>query len=173
MEDNLSVSDLFSLKNLLNEPLYLIKEEFNAPLEPLSAEEASIAKPETDNKLFTYKGQNLKKIVFIVFIEDAEIASIDKVLYAKTLAALKLTDDDVALCVSNTSHAHQYETISTEFPKQKIICFAGTEHYKDELLSVKSEYDCKFLLCPSLSELQLNQDLKIKWWNVLKAFISE
>ncbi len=173
MEENLTVSDLYSLKNLLNEPLYLIKEEFKAevPLNSPSENEEAIVS-ETP-KLFPFTGKNSKSIVFMVFSNEAEIASIDKVLFSKTLSALKLTDDDVALCISNTSYATQFESIANEFPMQKVICFADSDRYAKELLSVKSEYNCKFLLCPSLSELQLNQDLKIKWWNGLKSFINE
>jgi hypothetical protein len=180
MEENLTVSDLYSLKNLLNEPLYLIKEEFKAEA-PSNSLSESESKDLISNepivldapKLFPFTGNNSKNIVFMVFINETEIASIDKVLYSKTLSALKLTDDDVALCISNTSYATQFESIANEFPMQKVICFADSDRYAKELLSVKSEYNCKFLLCPSLSELQLNQDLKIKWWNGLKSFINE
>jgi hypothetical protein len=51
------------------------------------------------------------------------------------------------------------------------VCFADTDAYGTDLLSIQQEKNACFYLCPSLSELQLDQELKVKWWNGLKAFI--
>lgn len=166
MNNNLLVTDIYGLKNLLNEPLYLIKQDFT--------EVTAIEEPVevTENKVFVCTGQNLKNLVFIVFSDNNEIPAIDKLLYTKTLAALKLTEIDVALCIAGIEHIRSFELIAKEFASQKVICFAESTNYGPELLSVKTIDTTQLYFCPSLSELQLNQELKINWWNGLKSFIA-
>lgn len=170
MNNNLLVTDIYGLKNLLNEPLYLIKQEFtevSLPETPLEA-----LPEEAENKVFICEGKNLKNLVFLVFSENNEIPAIDKLLYTKTLSALKLTNDDVALCIASIEHIRSFELIAKEFDSQKVICFADSANYGPELLSIKTLNSTQLYFCPSLSELQLNQDLKVNWWNGLKSFIA-
>ncbi len=174
MDDNLLAPDSYSLKHLFNEPLYLIKQEFTEIL-PASEKLSETAKKvieQKENKLFVFTGNNLKNTVFIVFSDDKDIPAIDKLLYTKTLTALKLSENEVALCVSSIEHIRNFEQIAKEFPSQKVICFAESANYGPELLSVKTIDSTMVYFCPSLSELQLNQELKIKWWNGLKSFIA-
>ena len=174
MDDNLLAPDTYSLKHLFNEPLYLIKQEFTEilPASEKILETAETVVEQKENKLFVFKGNNLKNTVFIVFSDDKDIPAIDKLLYTKTLTALKLSENEVALCVSSIEHIRNFEQIAKEFPSQKVICFAESANYGPELLSVKTIDSTMVYFCPSLSELQLNQELKIKWWNGLKSFIA-
>jgi hypothetical protein len=174
MDDNLLAPDTYSLKHLFNEPLYLIKQEFTEILPVLekTPETAETIMEQKENKLFVFTGNNLKNTVFIVFSDDKDIPAIDKLLYTKTLTALKLSENEVALCVSSIEHIRNFEQIAKEFPSQKVICFAESANYGPELLSVKTIDSTMVYFCPSLSELQLNQELKIKWWNGLKSFIA-
>ena len=174
MDDNLLAPDTYSLKHLFNEPLYLIKQEFTEilPVSEKTPEPTETVLEQKENKLFVFTGNNLKNTVFIVFSDDKDIPAIDKLLYTKTLTALKLSENEVALCVSSIEHIRNFEQIAKEFPSQKVICFAESANYGPELLSVKTIDSTMVYFCPSLSELQLNQELKIKWWNGLKSFIA-
>ncbi len=164
MDNNLIVSDIDSLKALFNETLYLIKQEFTCADESVE--------PTPTVKTFDYTGSIDKKIVFIVFSNDSIIPAIDKILFSKTLTAIKLNEADVALSIAKTEFSKSYDLAASAFSQCKIVCFAETQVYGEELLSVKEIDQAKFYLCPSLSELQLDQDLKVKWWNGLKAFIA-
>lgn len=164
MDNNLIVSDIDSLKALFNEPLYLIKQEFT------SADES--VEPTPTVKTFDYTGSIDKKIVFIVFSNDSIIPAIDKILFSKTLTALKLNEAEVAFSIAKTDLSKSFDLAASEFNQCKIVCFAETNVYSDELLSTLELNQAKFYLCPSLSELQLDQELKVKWWNGLKAFIA-
>lgn len=164
MDNNLIVSDIDSLKALFNEPLYLIKQEFTSTEE--SIEPTPVA------KTFDYIGSIDKKIVFIVFSNDSSIPAIDKILFSKTLTALKLNEAEVAFSIAKTELSKSYDLAASEFKECKIVCFAETQVYAEELLSTQEINQAKFYLCPSLSELQLDQELKVKWWNGLKSFIA-
>lgn len=164
MDNNLIVSDLSSLKALFNEPLYLIKQEFT----PTSPVEEQI----TPAKLFEFSGSLSSKIVFVVFSNDSTIPAIDKLLFSKTLTALKLNESEVALCIAKTEHCKNLELAASEFNNCKIVCFAETDVYGTDILSIQQENNASFYLCPSLSELQLDQELKVKWWSGLKTFIA-
>lgn len=169
MENNLVISDINTLKELFTEPLYLIKEDFTHNTLPTNQEEESPIR----SSLFTFTGKNLKKIVFMVFSISHEIPALDKELYTKTLSALKLENDDVALSLAGIQHIRAFQQIAEEFPAHKIICFADAANYGPELLSVKKEGESSLYFCPSLKELAENQELKIKWWNGLKSFVSQ
>lgn len=169
MENNLLISDINTLKELFMEPLYLIKEDFTHNTLPATPSEES----PIHSSLFTFRGKNLKKIVFMVFSDDQEIPAHDKELYTKTLSALKLENDDVALSIAGIQHIRAFQQIAEEFPGQKIICFADAANYGPELLSIKNEASASLYFCPSLKELAENQELKIKWWNGLKSFVTQ
>lgn len=168
MDNNLIVSDSNSLKALFNEPLYLIKQEFISS-EPSSDESQEL--PSAQN-IFNYTGSLAKKIAFIVFSSESSIPAIDKLLFSKTLAALKLNEVEVALSIASTDLCNNFDSAASAFKECKIICFADSQVYGEKLLSIVENNQAKFYLCPSLSELQLDQDLKVKWWNGLKAFIA-
>ncbi len=164
MDNNLIVSDLNSLKALFNEPLYLIKQEFT--------NESVVPEQIAPTKTFIYTGNIEQKIVFIVFSNDSTIPAIDKLLFSKTLSALKLNEAQIAICITQTEQCKNFEQASLEFDACKVVCFADAEAYGNDLLSTKQHNNARFYLCPSLSELQLDQELKVKWWNGLKAFIA-
>lgn len=167
MENKLLISDISSLKELFQEPIYLIKSEFELVTQNTKTDNAISETP-----LFNAKGANLKNNVFIVFSESNHILEKDLDLYSKTIAALKLSEKDIAFCISDFSLANQFETIAQSFKNQKIVCFGNAKTYKENLLSIQNIDTSQILLCPSLTELAENKDLKINWWNTLKSFVN-
>jgi len=157
MENHLISTDTITLKELFQEQLYFIKNEFHS-----------------DSKAsFQLLGENSKNIVFIVFSNDNSLSETDKDLLSKTLSGLKLAKNEIAFCISDISLATNFEQIGSEIMNQRIVCFANQALYNSEkLLTVLSAGTSSILPCPSLDELSADQQLKIKWWNALKAFVS-
>ncbi len=157
MDNHLLSNDSFTLKQLFEEPLYLIKSEFQSQEKPL----------------FQLVGENSKNIVFIVFSEDKSLSIIDNDLFLKTLAGLKLNNADIGFCITDLSQAKNFEVIANQLANQRIVCFGNSTTYtEDVMLKSTSIGSSSFLTCPSLFELSLDQDLKVKWWNALKAFVN-
>lgn len=157
MENHLLSTDSSTLKHLFQEPIYLIKSEFQS----------------NPNPLFQLVGENSKNIVFIVFSDDKSLSTIDNELFSKTLVGLKLSNNDIAFCITDISGALGFELIGKELINQRIICFGNSTIYSDEVMLSGLQIGTSSVLpCPSLHELSGNQALKIKWWNALKAFVS-
>ncbi len=168
MENPLLSSDLSTLKELLQEPILYIKEEFTTKTTSVSPESSNPQSP-----IIQTIGQNNKGITFLVFTNTKELNSIDKDLYTKTLSALKLNSDDIAFGIADLSFANNFDEISSSRKNQRIVCFANSDLYpSDTILTSFSYNDSNIFTCPSLNELSSNQELKIRWWNGLKAFLS-
>ena len=157
MENHLISSNTSTLKELFQDQLYFIKNEFQSESKPL----------------FQLIGENSKNIVFIVFSNDNSIPEADKELISKTLAGLKLSNNEIGFCISDISLATNFENICANLTNQKVVAFANTSVYTEEImLKTIKHNDSLILPCPSLHELSADQALKVKWWNVLKAFVS-
>ncbi len=157
MENHLLSTDNYTLKQLFQEPIYLIKNEFQSNKIPL----------------FHLDGENSKNIVFIVFSEDKSLSNLNNDLFLKTLAGLKLNNHEIGFCITDLSLARNFELLGNELINQRIVCFASSSIYQPELMLIPIQSGSSTLLpCPSLSELSEDQALKIKWWNALKAFVS-
>lgn len=157
MNNHLLSTDTLTLKQLFQEPIYLLKNEFNTEEKPL----------------FHLDGENSKNIVFIVFSEDKSLSSLDQDLFSKTLTGLKLANNEVAFGITSVSQATNFESISKELPNQRVVCFGNSNVYSSELLlQILAIGTSRILPCPALHELSSDQSLKIKWWNSLKAFVS-
>lgn len=168
MDNPLLSTDRSTLKQLFQEPLYLIREEFSEPIIPSKIEESSSAEI-----LFQLKGENTKNIVFMVFSGNKTLSDLDQDLYAKTLAGLKLSQNDVAFCISTELQVNPFDQISLELPHQKVICFGNSSAFNaDRLLKPFEVNSTKILACPSLAELAQDQALKVSWWTALKGFIN-
>jgi|688.fasta_scaffold23573_1 hypothetical protein len=168
MDNPLLSSDTSTLKELFQEPIYLIKEEFSVPVNPLQTNVES-----KSEILFQLKGENTKNIVFMVFSANKTLSDLEQDLYAKTLTGLKLAENEVAICMTEESNANQFELISKELKGQKVVCFGNSTSFSgDKLLKPTQVENTKFLACPSLSELSADQTLKVTWWTALKGFIS-
>ncbi len=157
MENHLISSNTSTLKELFQDQLYFIKNEFQSESKPL----------------FQLIGENSKNIVFIVFSNDNSIPEADKELISKTLAGLKLSNNEIGFCISDISLATNFENICANLTNQKVVAFANTSVYTEEImLKTIKHNDSLILPCPSLYELSADQALKVKWWNALKAFVS-
>lgn len=170
MENNLLAADSLALKELFNEPLYLIKEDFKDS--NVSNLEQNNTVSEIETSKFKLTGQNKKSIVFIMFSESTELSILEQDLYFKTIAALKLDKDDVAYSISSKDKSNSFDLISSQFPSQKVVCFGNTSIYKNDLLVPSDYQSTKILKCPSLQELSENNEIKMKWWTSLKAFLN-
>lgn len=157
MENHLLSTDSSTLKELFQEQLYFIKNEFQSESKPL----------------FQLIGENSKNIVFIVFSGDKSIPEVDKELISKTLSGLKLNNNEIGFCISDISLATNFENICSNLPNQRIVAFSNSSVYTNEImLNVAKHGVSSILPCPSLHELSADQTLKVKWWNALKAFVS-
>lgn len=157
MENHLISSNTSTLKELFQDQLYFIKNEFHTESKPL----------------FHLIGENSKNIVFIVFSNDNSIPEVDKELISKTLAGLKLGNNEIGFCISDISLASNFENICANLANQKVVAFANSSVYTQEMMLNSVKYnESSILPCPSLHELSADQTLKIKWWNALKAFVS-
>lgn len=157
MENHLISSNTSTLKELFQDQLYFIKNEFQTESKPL----------------FQLIGENSKNIVFIVFSNDNSIPEADRELISKTLAGLKLSNNEIGFCISDISLATNFENICANLTNQKVVAFANSSVYTQEIMLNTVKYnDSTLLPCPSLHELSANQALKVKWWNALKAFVS-
>lgn len=168
MDNPLLSSDTSTLKQLFQEPIYFIKEEFSAPINALPTNAESKAEI-----LFQLKGENTKNIVFMVFSANKSLSDLEQDLYAKTLAGLKLANNEVAFCMTDETNTNQFELISKELKGQRVVCFGNSTSFSGDKLLKPIEFEnTKFLACPSLSELSNDQALKVTWWTALKGFIS-
>lgn len=168
MNNNLISNEIATLKELFNEPLYFIKEEFKT--NELIEKPIALA---VESPQFQLLGENNKNIVFIVFSADKKLSEVDQELMNKTLVGLKLNKKDIAFCFSGIDNSLSFDLIGNALQNQRVICFGSTEYYKEEvLLKELTIQDSKLLPCPALTELSGNQTLKVQWWNALKAFVS-
>ncbi len=157
MDNHLLSTDTLTLKQLFQEPIYLIKNEFHTEAKPL----------------FHLDGENSKNIVFIVFSEDKSLSALDQDLFSKTLTGLKLASNEVAFGITSVSQATNFDSLSKELTNQRIVCFGNSSVYSSEMLLQTLTIGTSTILpCPALHELSSDQSLKIKWWNSLKAFVS-
>src|SRR5574343_552103 len=118
MENHLLSTDSSTLKELFQEQLYFIKNEFQSESKPL----------------FQLIGENSKNIVFIVFSGDKSIPEVDKELISKTLSGLKLNNNEIGFCISDISLATNFENICSNLPNQRIVAFSNSSVYTNEIM---------------------------------------
>lgn len=170
MENPLLTSDTLALKELFNEPLYLIKEEFNT----ITSAHQSTADSKTELDFSVeIEGDNTKNIIFIVFSDNPNLSEMEKSLFDKTISALKLSPSEIGFTSLSNNLMMEFESLSLKLPNQRVVCYGNSKMYDEKLLQIMKTSSSSFLLCPSLDELASNNDLKIKWWGNLKAFLNQ
>lgn len=161
MKDSLLTDDAIALKLLIDSPVYVLKQDITAP----SSDEASTPESVILEEKTTYKGAFAKQILFVISGDNLKLSDNDWDLFNKTIAALKLTEDDLAIIENNIdAPIIDLTKIINELKPHKTIVF-GKVNSSDTTNSA-------ILKCETLKALSENKDLKIEWWNSLKAYLS-
>ncbi|MDH5599398.1 MAG: hypothetical protein OEY34_09745 [Cyclobacteriaceae bacterium] len=156
------------LREFLNEPIYIIKED-SIQLSETLPDSSSASTVE-----ISYKGQNKKGILILVSNPGDEYLSPDKEeLLKKILQSVNLSFIDIAL-INISSHPH-----SDFLNLGNIIISFGIEHV-EEISAIPHFYQSHpvnekiIIRCHSLEQIADDRELKLKLWNCLKnQFIKE
>ncbi len=161
MKDSLLTDDALALKLLIDSPVYVLKQDIT------EFSDAEVITPETvTNEMpLTYKGKFLKKILFIISGDNLKLSDNDWDLFNKTIAALKLSTEDLAIIENNSDEPIQdLASIINELKPNKTIVFGKVNSTNITNSSV--------LKCETPKTLSENKEFKIEWWNSLKAYLS-
>lgn len=160
MKESLLTDNVLALKFLLDSPVYVLKQDINTSIKEESVTESAII-----DKPIAFKGGFAKKILFVISGDNVKLSDNDWDLFNKTIAALKLSEDDLAIIENNAdSQIIDLAMIINELMPNKTIVF-GKVNSSDTL-------NTSILKCETLKALSENKDLKVKWWNSLKAYLS-
>ena len=123
-------------------------------------------------------GKNLKKIILVVNNEEAAFLTDTELNFLlDILAACKLNMEDVGIVNLQKNKDISYDRITKELGADKIFMF-GVAPAEIRLpltfpvYQVQSFKNQTYLAAPSLQELQLDKEKKIKLWNSLKTIFS-
>ncbi|MEN8249063.1 MAG: hypothetical protein ABFS32_09030 [Bacteroidota bacterium] len=143
---------------LLDEPIYVLHEHFDAVVSEPSAE---LEKPQISN----HKGENKKGIVIINHDDNSELMSQeDETFLFKGLNALDLTLEDVLITYSEDSLDD-----SIEFKKQ---IFFSSNPDPEKLYKVETIGGVQYLECDSLQSIRPDIELQKKFWIALKTLFN-
>ncbi len=158
------------LKYLFDSPIYYIKSEFKEHKGVNIAEDSQtlLHRPE-------YKGDFAKKILVILSSESGSSNSEELNLFSKTLSALKLSLEDIALIeISKSDASLSIEGTINDLNPNKLITFGEIPSLSIKKLHVQVEINgLATLHCSSLKTLSQKQEIKLEWWNAIKNFLSE
>lgn len=161
MKDSLLTDDALALKILIDSPVYVLKQDITE----LSTAEAVTPHTVTNELSTSYKGGFLKKILFVISGDDLKLSDNDWDLFNKTIAALKLSTEDLAIIENkNDEPIIDLTSIINELKPNKTIVFGKVHSTNIANTSI--------LNCETLKTLSENKELKIEWWNSLKAYLS-
>ncbi len=161
MKDSLLTDDALALKILIDSPVYVLKQDITE----LSTAEAVTPHAVTNELSTSYKGGFLKKILFVISGDDLKLSDNDWDLFNKTIAALKLSTEDLAIIENkNDEPIIDLTSIINELKPNKTIVFGKVNSTNIANTSI--------LNCETLKSLSENKELKIEWWNSLKAYLT-
>lgn len=161
MKDSLLTDDALALKILIDSPVYVLKQDITE----LSIVEAATPHTVTNELSTSYKGGFLKKILFVISGDDLKLSDNDWDLFNKTIAALKLSTEDLAIIENNSDEPIiDLASIINELKPNKTVVFGKVNSTNIANNSI--------LNCETLKTLSENKELKIEWWNSLKAYLS-
>lgn len=157
-----------SLENIQLPPA-LLRELFRKSLVSLESEQQEIG-----HLPFSFLGKNQSAIAIVLYDpENVYLAENDLEFLTGILKACKLTLADVAIINFSRTGIKNYQELDQEVKPGCIISFGVSGatldlpfHVPD--FQVQSFDQKKYLLSPSLSDLQANKDLKTKLWEALK-----
>ncbi len=160
MKDSLLADNTLALKLLIDSPVYVLKQDITAPL----SNEASITESVNTEKITPFKGGFAKKLLFVISGDNLTLSDNDWDLFNKTIAALKLSVDDLAIIENTIESPIDLLSVITELKPNKTIVFGK--------VNLSDATSTSILRCETLKALSENKDLKIEWWNSLKAYLS-
>lgn len=162
MNDPLLTNEDFALKLLLDSPVYVLKEDQSTIL----AESEIATVPSFESEKINYKGSFAKKLLFIISGNDVKLSENDWDLFNKTITALKLSIDDIAIIENEIeTPINDFNTLLNELKPNKTVVF-GKVNTSDSI------NNNNILYCETLKSLSENKEMKIQWWNSLKSFLS-
>lgn len=172
MTDSLLIDNPIALKYLIDSPLYVLKSEKSSKSEtPIESENPSTAI--SKNLKETLIGSFAKEILIVLSTELGNSTNEDFDLLNKTVSALKLTREDIGILeLSKNNTSFNLDQIISELQPQKTITFGEIPNYKIKQLNELLDANQKILHCSSLKTLAEKQDVKLKWWNSIKSFLS-
>lgn len=169
------MSELSFLSEFIKEPLYLIKEEIQAPKNYTQAttdEPAQVEEPKEKVALkpVTTSGQNLKGCIILVDWENGEVTE-EKDLLLKILGSVKRTENDVLIAHASGTSQEQIEALLAEQNHRHVLDF-GTA--KLTHLSTAGTYEIKengpkkYLKAHPISEISTDIEKKKALWKSLQ-----
>lgn len=162
MTDPLLSQDINTLKFFIDSPVYVLKNEVS---ESEAISENTIESPETQVNT-SYIGGFGKKLLFIISGNDLNLSETDWDLFNKTIASLKLSKDDIAIIENKIEDPiTNIKQIIDDLKPLKTVVF-GNIQSNDNLAN------SSILKCETLKSLSENKNLKIEWWNSIKAYLS-
>ena len=144
---------------LLDEPIYVLESDLREHFE--GHETIPETKPTTDQ--IKFKGENKKGILIIS--QEALVAEDEEFLF-KGLSALEICARDVAIIIKPAD-----AEIPLAIDHSKRISF-NTNPDEEVTYQIKSIEDIMQLECHSINKIRLNKDLKVSFWQGLKAIFT-
>ena len=180
--ENLQTDNLMALSFLIDEEIYVVKNEFQntAPqLEVIAPEKEEIPIPVapilSPQKDFLYLGDNNKYILIIVKEPAVDFLKRDDLAFlVKILAAKKLELNDVAIINTEKNGPIHFDALIDFFACSKIITF-GINPKSLEITGAVANKKSTFKNTPilgtwALAILQQDVSKKTTFWNEFKTF---
>lgn len=162
MNDPLLSSDNSALKILFDTPIYVLKEDKSTSSTIIEPQ----IEPTIDAEKVMFKGSFAKKLLFIISGDELRLSENDWELFNKTITALKLSNDDIAIIEQEIdSPIKDLDLILNELSPNKTVIFG-------KVTANKNSTGYAILRCETLKNLSEKKELKIEWWNSLKTFLS-
>jgi hypothetical protein len=179
---NLQTNHLLALSLLINEEIYLVKDQVNdtklqKPSQP--KEKANDIVEQTintqDKPSFRYLGENNKYILILVKEPEAEVLKKEDLNFLlKILSAIKLDLNDVAIVNIEKNQNLNFKALKDFFACNKIITFGINPKILEITTAVANKKsffeDTPILGTWELSKLQQDVSKKTIFWNELKIF---
>lgn len=162
MTDSLLSQDANALKFIFDSPVYVLKSEFSESL--ISSEELSDSA--IKNPSIKYIGGFEKKILFVISGNEINLSETDWDLFNKTVTALKLNNNDIGIIENKVEDPIlNFSNILNDLKPLKTVVFGNIQCDEDST-------NYSILKCETLKSLSENKNLKIDWWNSIKAFLA-
>ena len=165
----LNTIDPVALRYLITEPIFDVGEQVDqasAPASAMASEPRQVEKPEPEALSFTFLGQNKRNFLFLTDEQQADWmtgAAMDA--FVKTLVALKLTVDDVAVLNIAKLTTRPSSDQLVQFFKPRVVVNLGTP------FSWLEQPGVKLLHTHSFNEMLVDADKKRTFWTTIKTLL--
>lgn len=169
------MSHLDFYADFLNEGIYILQDENNLSVikEPdLTYQEVESNIGNEISKDIDFLGTNTENLAILVRYQNSEwIATKDKLVLEKILAAINLNLNNIALVNISRTSCTSFREISEKLSAKSIICFGLDPSFierneNDKIVNIDSK---NFLFTQhNLTEIAMSKDLKMILWKNLK-----